>query len=132
MNEGDVMKFLGRDVWTFIFGKQISKLRTDNKGQLKILIIIGTFIIDVDELKFHCFLFSNKNPSLEETKNLENIIVIVAGIIKGVLGTFNNDCTVNYSLKPQPLINTLTNGNPQINEFAYSFTIMLLNTNNNR
>lgn len=77
-------------------------------------------------------MFSNKNPSLEETKNLENIIVIVAGIIKGVLGTFNNDCTVNYSLKPQPIINTLTNGNPQINEFAYSFTITLLNTNLNR
>jgi hypothetical protein len=32
MNVGDVMKFLGRDIWNFVFGKQISKLQTNNKG----------------------------------------------------------------------------------------------------
>lgn len=33
MEIDEVMKFLGRDVWTYLFGKQISKLQTNRKGK---------------------------------------------------------------------------------------------------
>jgi len=33
MEIDEVMKFLGKDVWTYLFGKQISKLQTNRKGK---------------------------------------------------------------------------------------------------
>jgi len=32
MEVDEVMKFLGREVWVYLFGKQISKLQTNRKG----------------------------------------------------------------------------------------------------
>lgn len=32
MEIDEIMKFLGRDVWNYLFGKQISKLQTNRKG----------------------------------------------------------------------------------------------------
>lgn len=36
MEIDEVMKFLGRDVWIYLFGKQISKLQTNRKGKKKV------------------------------------------------------------------------------------------------
>ncbi len=33
MEIDEVMKFLGRDVWSYCFCKQISKLQTNRKGK---------------------------------------------------------------------------------------------------
>ena len=35
MEIDEVMKFLGRDVWNYLFAKQITKLQTNRKGNLK-------------------------------------------------------------------------------------------------
>ncbi len=32
MDVDEVMKFLGREVWMFLFNKQITKLQTNRKG----------------------------------------------------------------------------------------------------
>jgi hypothetical protein len=32
MEVDEIMKFLGRDVWNFLFGKPIGKLQTNRKG----------------------------------------------------------------------------------------------------
>ncbi len=135
MEVDEIMKFLGRDVWLFLFGKQITKLQTNRKG---------TFLIDCDELKFHHCLISEKN-NLNE--NLEIILSFICGIIKGVLGTFNHECNVIATFKIQPIINLLLNVSNPIpidnknnyntansptqpqNACSYSFTISLLNMN---
>jgi len=133
MEVDEIMKFLGRDVWLFLFSKQITKLQTNRKG---------TFLIDCDELKFHHCLISEKN-NLNE--NIEIILSFICGIIKGVLGTFNHECNVTATFKIQPIINLLLNvSNPLTidnknnynttnsptqpqNACSYSFTISLLN-----
>ena len=137
MEVDDVMKFLGRDVWLFLFGKQIAKLQTNRKG---------TFLIDVEELKFHHSLISEKTPLQEEI--LENILAFVSGIIKGVLGAFNIECNVTAGFKSQVIVANLLsmslaplNGIDKINisgvsstttiTYPYSFTISLLNLNIN-
>lgn len=37
MEIDEIMKFLGRDVWIFLFGKQIAKLQTNRKGNLQFI-----------------------------------------------------------------------------------------------
>ena len=123
----NIMKFLGRDVWLFLFGRQISKLQTNRKG---------TFLIDCDDIKFHHNLIIDKN-SQDET--LENILSFVGGIIKGVLAAFNVECSVSPVFKSQPIISTIlslgSDGKSQSNNqntqgpFSYSFNITLLNVN---
>lgn len=139
MEVDEIMKFLGRDVWLFVFGKQIIKLQTNRKG---------TFLIDCDELKFHHSLITEKNGSSE---NLEHILCFICGIIKGVLGTFNYESNVTAAFKLQPIINYLLNvsssnaidktssttisstvsigASQSSNLYSYSFTISLLNLN---
>ncbi len=135
MEVDEIMKFLGRDVWLFLFGKQITKLQTNRKG---------TFLIDCDELKFHHCLISDKSGP---TDNLEHILSFICGIIKGVLGTFNHESNVNATFKLQPIINYLLNVSNPIpadskNNYStvnsstqtqticsYSFTISILNMN---
>ena len=124
MEVDDIMKFLGRDVWLFVFGKQISKLQTNRKG---------TFLIDVEDIKFHHNLIHDKNGQ-EET--LETILAFVSGMVKGVLGAFNVDCNVTASFKVQPILNTILTssadgkGTSPTGPFSYSFTITLLNLTN--
>jgi hypothetical protein len=147
MEVDDIMKFLGRDVWLFVFGRQISKLQTNRKG---------TFLIDCDDIKFHHCLIMEKNK-IDET--LENILSLICGIIKGALGAFNLECSVFAGFKAQPILSTILaasgpSGNvvesksviqsrdslnstinlnqpQQISQgpFSYSFTVALLNIN---
>jgi hypothetical protein len=129
MDFDEIMKFLGRDVWLFIFGKQIAKLQTNRKG---------TFLIDCEEIKFHHTLMVDK---LGSDSNLDLILTFVCGIIKGVLGAFNVDCIVTSGFKPQPILSStlsasnncfMVNNSSVVNQngpFSYSFTISMLNMN---
>ncbi len=123
MEIDEIMKFLGKDVWIFVFGKQISKLQTNRKG---------TFLIDTDEIKFHHCLITDKN---DQSEILEIVLAFVSGIIRGVLSTFNFDSNVVASFKSGPIVSTLLSmsaiGDKTIpnnqSQFSYSFTINLLN-----
>ena len=132
MEVDEILKFLGRDVWLFIFNKQITKLQTNRKG---------TFLIDCDELKFHHSLITEKNGP---TDILEHTLCLISGIIKGVLNTFNYESNVNATFKLGPIINLLLNNSNALNSSvdtkgqlsmnslnpcSYSFTISLLNLN---
>ena len=117
MEADEIMKFLGRDVWIFVFGRQISKLQTNRKG---------IFLIDAEEIKFHQFLIMDKSGN----DQLEIILSFVSGIIKGVVAAFNLDCIVTAGFKVAPILNTiLSNGgtpsNNQQGVLSYSFTINL-------
>ena len=133
MEVDEIMKFLGRDVWLFLFGKQISKLQTNRKG---------TFLIDCDEIKFHHLLITEK-AGQEEI--LEIVLSFVAGVIKGVLSAFNVEGGVTAGFKSGPIVGTMftlasngieTKGGqnlpqslPQSLTFSYSFTINLSSHN---
>lgn len=129
MEVDDIMKFLGREAWLFLFGRQISKLQTNRKG---------TFLIDCDDIKFHHCLIIDKNT---QDETLEQILSFVSGIVKGVLSAFNVECVVTAGFKPQPIVTSIlsvgtvgdkTNFQAQNSQgpFSYSFTISLLNLNN--
>jgi hypothetical protein len=77
-------------------------------------------------------LFCDKNIVPNDTNHLENVLILVSGVIKGVLSAFNIDCSVVPSFKTQPIINSILTGtvgqNQQQTVFSYSFNISLLNT----
>jgi hypothetical protein len=102
--------------------KQIERVR---------IIKIGIFLIDCEEMRFHMSLFCDKNVIPNDSNNLETVLVLIAGVIKGVLSAFNIECSVVPTLKPQPIINGIITGsvgqNPQQTVFSYSFNISLLN-----
>lgn len=121
MDADEIMKFLGRDVWKFVFGSQISKLQTNRKG---------IFLIDCEEIKFHQFLIQDKSGN----DQLDLILSFVSGMIKGVLAVFNLDCLVQANFKPTPILNTIfssvNNSNTASNSsttgpLSYSFSINL-------
>ena len=133
MEVDEILKFLGRDVWLFIFTRQITKLQTNRKG---------TFLIDCDELRFHHSLISEKNGL---TDILEHTLCFVCGLIKGVLNTFNYESNVNATFKLGPIINLLLNNSNTSNTHldtknqsstnsqtisSYFFTRCLLNLKN--
>jgi hypothetical protein len=79
-------------------------------------------------------LFSDRNPLPDDSNNLENVLIFISGIIKGVLSAFNLDSTVIPAFKPAPIIaslitNTIGQVNPSQSIFSYSFNITLLNIN---
>ena len=119
----EIIIFLGKDVWSFIFGRKISKLQTNRKG---------TYLIDSDDFKFLNGVFMEKNMTSESQANVELILSIISGIVKGTLSAFNIECIVSASFKPQPVIGNLL-GNmlkPNTTISSYSFTINLLNMPN--
>jgi len=119
----EIIIFLGKDVWNFIFGRKISKLQTNRKG---------TYLIDSDDFKFLNGVFTEKHMTPETQQNIELILAIVSGVVKGTLSAFNIECIVSASFKPQPVISNLL-GNmitPNTTISSYSFTINLLNLPN--
>ena len=120
MDIDEIMKFLGRDVWYYLFGKSISKLQTNRKG---------TFLIDTDTLSIQQPMINNKYPTPEETINTLYVMTYISGIIKGVLSCFNVDCIVNPDTKQNIIYQHILNNNkdPENTPCAYSFTITLLN-----
>lgn len=123
MDVDDIMKFLGRDVWSYLFNKQIAKLQTNRKG---------TFLIDCEEIKFHSCLITEKGNVSED--KLEIILGFISGIIKGVLSAFNYESSVFGNFKPQIVVNNFLNPHEKYTsgsnaQLPYSFTINLLNYN---
>jgi hypothetical protein len=92
---------------------------------------IGIFLIDCEEIRFHMSLLSDKNAIPNDNNHLENVLVLIAGVIKGVLSAFNIESSVAPSFKSQPIVNSIMTGtvgqNQQQTVFSYSFNISILN-----
>lgn len=107
-----IMRFLGKDVWIFLFGKQIKKLQRSNEG---------IYSIDSEEIKLHCLLLSEKNNQSDE--KLDAILTFICGILKGVINSFNLECTVTAALGPG-----LSNQNKAEGfKYEYIFKISFIN-----
>lgn len=117
----DILIFLGKEVWTFVFSKKIFKLQTNKKG---------TYLIDIEDFRFLNGLFTEKTISTANQETIELILYSICGIIKGTLSVFNLDCIVTPTFKPQVIINNLLSNMANISNVTvapYSFTINLLN-----
>ena len=107
----NVMKFLLKEVWTFIFGSSIPKLQRNTKA---------TFLIEAAEIKMHLFLLTEKGNAKDEKADV--ILWFIYGLIKGVLSTFNYECTVSCDIKHGSSSKSSPNA-----QFVYPITVQILN-----
>lgn len=90
----DVMKFLCRDLWKALYGKQINSLRTNHRG---------TFVL-IDKEFRSISKFSSPNNK-KETENIAKIhLQFPCGIIRGVLKSFGIEANVTAEIKAFPTV----------------------------
>ncbi|CAI2023969.1 hypothetical protein SEUBUCD646_0H01620 [Saccharomyces eubayanus] len=73
-----IMKFVCRDVWKQIFGRQIDNLKTNHRGTF--------YLLDYDYRPIQSFSLSEEAKD-EELKMIEPFLEIPVGIIRGVLSS---------------------------------------------
>ncbi|EJS41718.1 trs33p [Saccharomyces arboricola H-6] len=73
-----IMKFICRDVWKQIFGKQIDNLKTNHRGTF--------YLLDYDYRPIQSFSLDDDAKD-EELKMIEPFLEIPVGIIRGVLSS---------------------------------------------
>ncbi|CAI4051572.1 Trs33p SKDI_15G2640 [Saccharomyces kudriavzevii IFO 1802] len=73
-----IMKFICRDVWKQIFGKQIDNLKTNHRGTF--------YLLDYDYRPIQSFSL-DEDAKDEELKIIEPFLEIPMGIIRGVLSS---------------------------------------------
>ncbi|PTN18344.1 Trs33p [Saccharomyces cerevisiae] len=73
-----IMKFICRDVWKQIFGKQIDNLKTNHRGTF--------YLLDYDYRPIQSFSLE-EDAKNEELKMIEPFLEIPVGIIRGVLSS---------------------------------------------
>ena len=104
-----IMKFLAKEVWIFISGSPMQKLRKNSRG---------AFILELDDIKLHSCLMTEKGNVKDD--KLKCIFWFLTGVIKGVVNSFNYECTVTYNINPLA---------DQKETFSYTFSIQILNLN---
>ena len=104
-----MMKFIAKEVWIFITGSQMSGLKKNGKG---------VFIFEINDIKLHSCLLSEKGNLKDEKLNC--IFWFLSGLFKGVINSFNFECTVTYDIKAQ---SELKDSHP------YTVSIQILNLN---
>lgn len=104
-----IMKFLAKEVWIFFTGFPMQKLRKNSRG---------AFILEVDDIKLHSCLMTEKGNVKDD--KLKCIFWFLSGVIKGVVNSFNFECTVTYDINPLA---------DQKETFTYTFSIQILNLN---
>ncbi|CCK71763.1 Trs33p KNAG_0H03490 [Huiozyma naganishii CBS 8797] len=102
-----VMKFICRDVWKHVFGKQIDNLKTNHRGTF--------YLIDLDYAPIQDFTvepsvleeqLSEEDLQIYELKLVEPFLQFPVGIIKGVLHSLGHPldkvvCLATYADKPK-------------------------------
>lgn len=90
----DVMKFLCRELWKALYGKQINSLRTNHRG---------TYVL-IDKEFRSIARFSSPNNA-EELEAIARIhLQFPCGIIRGVLKSFGIEANVTAEIKEFPTV----------------------------
>ena len=84
----NILAFIAREVWIYIFKDENRKLKSDKKGVYYIL---------SGDIKLYNFLITEKNS--ENNEKLEAIIWFISGILRGALLAFNIESLVTGSTK---------------------------------
>lgn len=83
----NVIKFICRDVWKEVYGKQIDNLRTNHKG---------TFVLIANQFK--------PFDSFDEHKNCKLWLNLPCGLIRGVLKSFGVESAVSAEITKFPSV----------------------------
>ncbi|KAL1228794.1 Trafficking protein particle complex subunit 6b [Trichinella spiralis] len=89
--EIDVVKFLCKEFWCAIFGKQVNSLRTNHQG---IYVIYDNSFVLLQP-------FSNNNQYQEE---VQRYLAFTRGLIRGVLGDFGLNAAVVADVQEMPAV----------------------------
>ena len=90
----DIMKFICRDVWKCVYGKQMDNLRTNHRG---------TFVL-VDN-SFKTIRGMNSPKGIQDTiAKAETYLWFPSGLIRGVLSSFGIDATVLTEITQFPAV----------------------------
>lgn len=90
----DIMKFICRDVWKCVYGKQMDNLRTNHRG---------TFVL-VDN-SFKTIRGMNSPKGIQDTTaKAETYLWFSSGLIRGVLSSFGIEATVLTEITQFPAV----------------------------
>ncbi|KRY72819.1 N-terminal kinase-like protein, partial [Trichinella pseudospiralis] len=92
--EIDVVKFLCKEFWCGIFGKQVNSLRTNHQG---IYVIYDNSFVLLQP-------FSNNNQYQEE---VQRYLAFTRGLIRGVLGDFGLNAAVVADVQEMPALTSI-------------------------
>ena len=112
----NILAFIAREVWIYIFKDENRKLKSDKKGVYYIL---------SGDIKLYNFLITEKNS--ENNEKLEAIIWFISGILRGALLAFNIESLVTGSVKLWT--NDDSDSKNKINEsyLVFTFAINIVN-----
>lgn len=90
----DIMKFVCRDVWKAVYGKQMDNLRTNHRG---------TFVLVDNKHRLVAHLSSSKGTQ-DTLAKAQVYLWYPCGIIRGVLAGFGIDSTVAAEIAQFPAV----------------------------
>lgn len=90
----DIMKFVCRDVWRVLYGKQMSNLRTNHRG---------TFVLVDNSYKLIETLMSDKGNA-DTIKKCKNHLWFPCGVIRGILMSFGIEAEVHAEVNQFPSV----------------------------
>lgn len=82
-----VVKFLCRDFWTAVFGKQMSKLQTNHKG-----------VYVLQDFEFKWLVHTSGATEAETREMAHKALIFPCGLIRGVLVALGIECAVGAEL----------------------------------
>lgn len=90
----DIMKFVCRDVWRCLYGKQMDSLRTNHRG---------TFVLVVNDYSLILKMCSSKGPA-DTLRKAECYLWFPCGIIRGILASFGVEGNVFAEITQFPAV----------------------------
>lgn len=80
----DIIKFVCRDLWITLYGKQMDNLKTNHKG---------VFVLTDHKFRWY-FKHLSLNPAIPGGAGYRTYLWFPCGIIRGALASLGMDCTV--------------------------------------
>lgn len=90
----DIMKFVCRDVWRVLYGKQMSNLRTNHRG---------TFVLVDNSYKLIETMMSDKG-AFDTVNKCKNYLWFPCGVIRGILMSFGIEAEVHAEVNQFPSV----------------------------
>lgn len=90
----DIMKFVCRDVWRVLYGKQMSNLRTNHRG---------TFVLVDNSYKLIETMMSDKG-AFDTVNKCKNYLWFPCGVIRGILMSFGIEAEVHAEMNQFPSV----------------------------
>lgn len=115
METHDIIKFIGNQVWEFIFPKPISKIST-NKNDV--------YIFEINEINLFIPVVRDKEPTTEDMVLADFLLNFLSGMIKGALQVFEVEALVNGSFKFDVLYKDLVEGKRDSAAFSFNLTLL--------